>query len=77
MFISPRYRLEQLTYERSAQLYLFFCLFNVVGQTSSFIGPFITARIIDDHEGNQSYAFAFLFPMFVSFVPYPSTERSV
>jgi hypothetical protein len=40
-----------------------------MGQTSSFTGPLITARIIGNANGNTSYAYTFLLPMcLVSFV---------
>ncbi|KAI5477498.1 hypothetical protein MNV49_006345 [Pseudohyphozyma bogoriensis] len=49
----------------STQMFLFFSVFSIVGQTSSFIGPFITSKIIEDAGGNSSYAFAFLLPVTV------------
>lgn len=36
------------------KMYIFFALFNTVGKTSSFIGPFISGAIIDDAKGNNN-----------------------
>ena len=44
------------------KMYLFFSLFGILGKTSSFVGPFITARIIASADGNDNMAFAFLLP---------------
>ena len=43
--------------------YLFFALFNTVGKTSSFIGPFISSAITDKAHGNANMAFWFTFAM--------------
>ncbi|ORY27919.1 putative autophagy protein [Naematelia encephala] len=43
--------------------YMFFSLFNTVGKTSGFIGPFISSAIIDRAGGNTNMAFWFLFAM--------------
>jgi MFS-type transporter involved in bile tolerance (Atg22 family) len=39
--------------------FLFFSLFSIIGKTSSFIGPLVSAAIIDD-TGNNSSPFYFL-----------------
>jgi MFS-type transporter involved in bile tolerance (Atg22 family) len=44
--------------------FLFFSLFSIVGKTSSFVGPFVSAAIIDD-TGNPSSPFYFLFALSV------------
>ena len=38
-------------------------LFNTVGKTSGFVGPFVTSAIINRSSGNQNLAFWFLFGM--------------
>jgi MFS-type transporter involved in bile tolerance (Atg22 family) len=43
--------------------YMFFALFNTVGKTSGFIGPFISSAIITRANGNTSAAYWFLFAM--------------
>jgi MFS-type transporter involved in bile tolerance (Atg22 family) len=43
--------------------YMFFALFNTVGKTSGFIGPFISSAIIDRAHGQASAAYWFLFGM--------------
>lgn len=43
--------------------YLFFALFNTVGRTSGFVGPFISSAIITRANGNTNMAFWFLFGM--------------
>ncbi|KAK8850683.1 hypothetical protein IAR55_004603 [Kwoniella newhampshirensis] len=43
--------------------YMFFSLFNTVGKTSGFIGPFISSAIIDRSGGNTNMAFWFLLAM--------------
>jgi MFS-type transporter involved in bile tolerance (Atg22 family) len=43
--------------------YMFFALFNTVGKTSGFIGPFISSAIIERAGGNTSAAYWFLFSM--------------
>lgn len=43
--------------------YLFFALFNTVGKTSSFIGPFISSAITQRTNGNANAAFWFTFAM--------------
>lgn len=43
--------------------YMFFALFNCVGKTSGFIGPFISSAIIERADGNTSAAYWFLFAM--------------
>lgn len=43
--------------------YMFFALFNTVGKTSGFIGPFISSAIIERAHGDTSAAFWFLFAM--------------
>ncbi|ODN80314.1 hypothetical protein L198_07814 [Cryptococcus wingfieldii CBS 7118] len=42
------------------KMYLFFALFQIVGKTSAFVGPFIASAIIDDAGGNTSACFWFL-----------------
>lgn len=43
--------------------YLFFALFNTVGKTSGFIGPFASAGITTRAGGNTNMSFIFLFCM--------------
>jgi MFS-type transporter involved in bile tolerance (Atg22 family) len=43
--------------------YMFFALFNTVGKTSGFIGPFISSAIIERAHGKTSAAYWFLFAM--------------
>jgi MFS-type transporter involved in bile tolerance (Atg22 family) len=43
--------------------YMFFALFNTVGKTSGFIGPFISSAIIERANGQTSAAYWFLFAM--------------
>ena len=43
--------------------YMFFALFNTVGKTSGFIGPFISSAIIERADGNTSASYWFLFAM--------------
>lgn len=43
--------------------YMFFALFNTVGKTSGFIGPFISSAIITRAGGNPNAAYWFLFGM--------------
>ncbi|KAH8894151.1 putative autophagy protein [Thozetella sp. PMI_491] len=43
--------------------YMFFALFNTVGKTSGFIGPFISSAIIDRADGRTNAAYWFLFAM--------------
>jgi len=45
------------------KVFLFFSLFNVVGKTSGFIGPFISSAIIQRANGSTSAAYWFLFAM--------------
>lgn len=40
---------------------MFFALFNCVGKTSGFIGPFITSAIIKADGGRNNSAYWFLF----------------
>jgi MFS-type transporter involved in bile tolerance (Atg22 family) len=42
---------------------MFFALFNTVGKTSGFIGPFISSAIIERANGNTNAAYWFLFAM--------------
>jgi hypothetical protein len=39
--------------------FLFFAIFSIIGKTSSFIGPFVSAAIID-RSGNKNMPFTFL-----------------
>lgn len=49
--------------------FLFFSLFNIVGKTSSFIGPLVSSAIIDASGGNNNTPFYFLFALsLLSFV---------
>lgn len=41
--------------------YIFFALYNTLGKTAAFIGPFITSAIIDDANGNTNEGFWFTF----------------
>ena len=43
--------------------FLFFSLFNCVGKTSGFIGPFISSAIIERADGRTNAAYWFLFAM--------------
>ncbi|OAA59477.1 Major facilitator superfamily domain, general substrate transporter [Cordyceps fumosorosea ARSEF 2679] len=43
--------------------FLFFALFNCVGKTSGFIGPFISSAIIERAHGRTNAAYWFLFAM--------------
>ncbi|KAM3448277.1 hypothetical protein MY3296_007960 [Beauveria thailandica] len=43
--------------------FLFFALFNCVGKTSGFIGPFISSAIIERAHGKTNAAYWFLFAM--------------
>lgn len=43
--------------------FMFFALFNCVGKTSGFIGPFISSAIINRANGNNNTAYWFLFGM--------------
>ena len=43
--------------------YLFFALFNTVGRTSGFVGPFVSSAIINASDGNTNMAFIFLVSM--------------
>lgn len=43
--------------------YLFFALFNTVGKTSGFIGPFVSSAITTAAGGNTNMSFIFLFAM--------------
>lgn len=43
--------------------YLFFALFNTVGKTSGFIGPFVSSAITTAAGGNTNMSFTFLFSM--------------
>lgn len=50
--------------------FLFFALFSIMGKTSAFIGPIVSSAIIDadstdDHAGNESLPFYFLFGLSV------------
>ncbi|KAF2160562.1 hypothetical protein M409DRAFT_70318 [Zasmidium cellare ATCC 36951] len=45
------------------KMYIFFALFNAVGKTSGFIGPFISSAIIDDAHGNTNAGFYFTFAL--------------
>lgn len=43
------------------KMYIFFALYNTLGKTAAFIGPFITSAIIDDSGGNTNTGFWFTF----------------
>lgn len=43
------------------KMYIFFALYNTLGKTAAFIGPFISAAIIDDADGNSNMGFWFTF----------------
>ena len=45
--------------------FLFFSIFNIIGKSSSFIGPFISSAIIDASPGgsNNNAPFYFLFAL--------------
>lgn len=42
-------------------MYIFFALYNTLGKTAAFVGPFITSAIIDDAHGNTNEGFWFTF----------------
>lgn len=42
-------------------MYIFFALYNTLGKTAAFIGPFITSAIITDSGGNTNTGFWFTF----------------
>src|SRR5690242_20098614 len=46
--------------------FLFFSLFNIIGKTSSFIGPLVSSAIIDASGGNNNTPFYFLFGLSVA-----------
>lgn len=41
------------------KMYIFFALYNTLGKTAAFVGPFITSAIINDAHGNTNQAFWF------------------
>lgn len=43
------------------KMYIFFALYNTLGKTAAFIGPFITSAIINDANGNTNVGFWFTF----------------
>jgi len=43
------------------KMYVFFALYNTLGKTAAFIGPFITSAIINDANGNTNEGFWFTF----------------
>lgn len=43
------------------KMYVFFALYNTLGKTAAFIGPFITGAIINDAKGNTNEGFWFTF----------------
>lgn len=43
------------------KMYIFFALYNTIGKTAAFVGPFITSAIIDDANGNTNTGFWFTF----------------
>ena len=45
------------------KVYMFFSLFNLVSQTSGFIGPFVSAAIIKASGGTTNVAYWFLLGM--------------
>jgi MFS-type transporter involved in bile tolerance (Atg22 family) len=43
------------------KMYVFFALYNTLGKTAAFIGPFITGAIINDADGKTNTGFWFTF----------------
>jgi len=43
------------------KMYIFFALYNTLGETAAFIGPFIVSAIVDDSNGNTNKGFWFTF----------------
>lgn len=43
------------------KMYVFFALYNTLGKTAAFVGPFITGAIINDANGNTNQGFWFTF----------------
>ncbi|KAF2161025.1 hypothetical protein M409DRAFT_70094 [Zasmidium cellare ATCC 36951] len=43
------------------KMYIFFALFNTLGKTSGFIGPYIVSAIANDAHGNNNVGFYFTF----------------
>jgi MFS-type transporter involved in bile tolerance (Atg22 family) len=41
------------------KMFIFFALYNTLGKTAAFVGPFITSAIINDTNGNNNEAFWF------------------
>jgi MFS-type transporter involved in bile tolerance (Atg22 family) len=62
LFVCPWYSYSQIMISEvtpRGREFLFFSLFSIIGKTSSFIGPLVSAAIIDD-TGNNSSPFYFL-----------------
>jgi MFS-type transporter involved in bile tolerance (Atg22 family) len=43
------------------KMYVFFALYNTLGKTAAFVGPFITGAIINDAGGKTNTGFWFTF----------------
>ncbi|KAG0153910.1 Atg22B-1p [Penicillium digitatum] len=69
LFICPWYSYSQIMISEvtpRGHEFLFFSLFNIIGKTSSFIGPIVSSAIIDaTPSGNVSTPFYFLFGLSV------------
>ncbi|KAJ4200784.1 hypothetical protein NW759_015810 [Fusarium solani] len=68
LFVCPWYSYSQIMISSvtpRGHEFLFFSLFNIIGKSSSFIGPFISSAIIDATPGgtNNSAPFYFLFAL--------------
>lgn len=68
LFVCPWYSYSQIMISSvtpRGHEFLFFSLFNIIGKSSSFIGPFISSAIIDASPGgtNNSAPFYFLFAL--------------
>lgn len=72
LFVCPWYSYSQIMISEvtpRGREFLFFSLFGVIGKTSSFVGPLVGSKIIDDSGGNNSTPFYFLLAVsLVSFV---------
>lgn len=68
LFVCPWYSYSQIMISSvtpRGHEFLFFSVFNIIGKSSSFIGPFISSAIIDASPGgsNNSAPFYFLFAL--------------
>jgi len=82
LFVCPWYSYSQIMISEvtpRGREFLFFSLFSIIGKTSSFIGPLVSAAIIDD-TGNNSSPFYFLTGLsvvsFLALVCFVDLEKS-